>query len=236
MNARKQLLLAILTTTSCVAAQADTERRTVDAFTEVAVSSSIQLAIRQGADFAVEVEAADTDDIVTEVSGDTLRIYRDSSWNWYSFGFIGLFIDEGELKASVTLPKLTRIRTSGGADVRGEGTFTGENLELRSSGGSNITLDINYDSLDARGSGGSRMHLSGTAKRGILTSSGGSRQNNDDLAIQDAELRSSGGSTLNVGIVEGLQARASGGSAIRYEGDPLVRDIDESGGAEVTRR
>jgi hypothetical protein len=232
---RKALPLLVFSLVNQLA-QADTDRRSVEEFTEVAVSSGIRLDIRQGADFLVEVEADDTDDIVTEVVGDTLRIYRDTGWNWYSFGLIGFFMDDGELKASVTLPRLTRIRSSGGADVRGEGSFTGENLELRSSGGSNITLDLNYETLDARGSGGSRMHLSGTANHGILTSSGGSRQNNEDLAIKDAELRSSGGSTLNVGVVEELQARASGGSDIRYEGEPRVRAIDESGGADVTRR
>jgi len=217
-------------------AQADTEQRELDDFTEVAVSNAIEVTIRQGADFDVQVEAEDTDDIVTEVVGDTLRIYKDEGWKWYSFGLIGLFMDEDEMKATVTLPTLTRVRTSGGAEVRGDGSFTGDNLELRTSGGSNIELELHYDAIDARSSGGSTMHLSGTANRGILSSSGGSRQNNEDLSIKDAELRSSGGSTLNVGTVEELQARASGGSDIRYEGDPRLRDIDESGGADVTRR
>lgn len=217
-------------------AQADTEQRDVRDFTEVAVSSGIAVTVIQGADFVVEVQAEDTDDIVTEVAGDTLRIYRDNSWNWYSFGLIGLFMDDDELSATVTLPTLTRVRTSGGADVRGQGTITGDNLELRTSGGGNISLDIRYDAIDVRSSGGSTMHLSGSANRGILSSSGGSRQNNEDLAIKDAELRSSGGSNLNVGVVEELSARASGGSDISYEGDPRVRDIDATGGADVTRR
>ena len=223
---------------SCIhhMAQAETDQRNVEDFTEVAVSSSIDVTVIQGANFAVEVQAEDTDDIVTEVVGDTLRIYRDNSWNWYSFGLIGLFMDDDELSATVTLPTLTRVRTSGGADVHGQGTITGDNLELRTSGGGNITLDIQYDAIDARSSGGSTMHLSGSANRGILSSSGGSRQNNEDLAIKDAELRSSGGSNLNVGAVEELSARASGGSDIRYEGNPRVRDIDETGGADVTRR
>jgi hypothetical protein len=217
-------------------AQADTATRDVDGFTEIAVSSGIDVSVTQGANFAVEVEADDTDDIVTEVVGDTLRIYKDTGWKWYSFGLLSLFMDEGDMSASVTLPTLTRIRTTGGADVRGQGTFSGDNLELRSSGGGNISLDLNYQAIDVRSSGGSTMHLSGTATRGILSSSGGSRQDNEDLAIKEAELRSSGGSNLNVGLVEELSARASGGSDIRYEGDPRIRDIDESGGADVTRR
>jgi hypothetical protein len=223
---------------SCVHqfAQADTEQRNVDGFTEVAASGGINVTVIQGTNFVVEVEAEDTDDIVTEVVGDTLRIYRDNSWNWYSFGLISLFMDDDDLRATVTLPTLTRVRTSGGADVRGQGTITGDNLELRTSGGGNISLDIQYDAIDARSSGGSTMHLSGSANRGILSSSGGSRQNNEDLAVKDAELRSGGGSTLNVGVVEELSARASGGSDIRYEGNPRVRDIDETGGADVTRR
>lgn len=216
-------------------AQADTETRAVDGFTEVAVSDSISVTLVQG-DFAVDVEANDTDDIVTEVSGDTLRIYKDKGWKWYSFGLLSFFMDDEDMSATVTLPTLTRIRTSGGADARGQGSFTGDNLEISTSGGGNITLDLHYDAIDVRSSGGSTVHLSGTANRGILSSSGGSRQNNEDLAVKEAELRSSGGSNLNVGEVEELSARASGGSDIRYEGNPRVRDIDESGGADVTRR
>ena len=236
MHIVRQILPLLVLSAVHLPAQADVEQRNLDGFTEIAVSSGIHVTLSQGAAFHVEVEADDADDVVTEVVGDTLRIYRDTSWKWYSFGLIGLFVDEGELRASVTMPELTRVRSSGGADVRGQGTFTGDDIELRTSGGSNITLDLVYDSIDVRSSGGSTMHLSGSANRGILSSSGGSRQNNDDLAIKDAELRSSGGSNLNVGIVEELQARASGGSDIRYEGDPRIRDIDESGGADVTRR
>jgi hypothetical protein len=217
-------------------ALADTEQREVDGFTEVAVSGGIAVTLIQGTDYAVEVEADDTDDVITEVVGDTLRIYKDTGWKWYSFGLLSLFMEEDDMSATVTLPTLTRVRTTGGSDARGQGTFTGDNLELRTSGGGNITMDINYDAIDVRSSGGSTMHLSGTANRGILSSSGGSRQNNEDLAVKEAELRSSGGSNLNVGAVEELSARASGGSDIRYEGDPRVRDIDESGGADVTRR
>ena len=218
------------------AAQADTEQRNIAGFTEVAVSNGISVTLIQGSDFAVEVEADDTDDVITEVVGDTLRIYKDTGWKWYSFGLLSFFMGDDDMNATVTLPTLSRIRTTSGSDVRGNGTFNGDNLELRTSGGGNITLDLNYDAIDVRSSGGSTMHLSGTANRGTLSSSGGSRQNNEDLAVKEAELRSSGGSNLNVGVVEELSARASGGSDIRYEGNPHVRDIDESGGADVTRR
>jgi hypothetical protein len=232
---RRALPLIVL---SCVSplAQADTERRDVANFTEVAVSGDIDVELVQGAEFGVQVEADDTDDITTEVVGDTLRIYKGSSWHWYSFGLISLFMDDDDMKATVTLPKLTRVRTSGAAAVHSESTFVGNDLELGTSGGSSITLDINYDSVDAQSSGGSRMHLSGTVNMGKLRSSGGSRQNAEDLAIKDADLRSSGGSNLNVGVVEVLTARASGGSDIRYEGDPQIRDSRESGGGDITSR
>lgn len=229
-------VLPILVLSMTQPAFAETEFRLISGFSEISVNSGIDIDLRQGPEFEVEVEARDTDDVVTEVVGNTLRISKDTGWKWYSFGLLSLFARDDAMKVTITLPELTRIRTAGGSDVRGQGRFTGRNLELRSSGGSNITLDLEYDSLDARSSGGSTMYLSGSANRGMLTSSGGSRQNNEGLALKDAELRSSGGSTMNVGVVEELQARASGGSNIRYEGDPLVRDIDESGGANVRRR
>jgi hypothetical protein len=95
---------------------------------------------------------------------------------------------------------------------------------------------MNTAFVDATSSGGSTMHLSGSAERGVMQSTGGSRLDAANLDISDANLRSSGGSNLGVGVVEKLTARASGGSDIRYDGNPLNPSINASRGADIIGR
>jgi hypothetical protein len=177
-------------------AHADTERRDVDGFTDIGVSTGIDVILRQGANFSVEVETDDDiDELLTEVVDDTLRIYWERG-NWLTFGLLDWF-DDNEASVTVTLPVLERVVTSGGAEVYGEGTFTGNNLVIRTSGGGGVRLDI---------------------------------------AMDDVEASTSGGSDIRVTVVDSLTARASGGSDISYEGDPQDRDIDSSGGADIRHR
>lgn len=236
MNAITRKLLVICASSLCQLALAESEQRDLDGFSEVAVSSGINLEIRQGENFAVEVDSSegDVDNIVTEVVGDTLRIYVDRSWtSWLTSGFLDWFDD---YDVAVSLPELTALRASGGADVNGSGIFTGARLELRSSGGSDIELTVEVDSVDVTTSGGSDISLAGSANRASARTSGGSDLDASRLSVKDADLTSSGGSDIDMTVTAKLDAKASGGSDIVYSGDPELGDIDTSGGAEVTHR
>ncbi len=233
MNTLRNTLLFTPFLLSAAAVQAETEERALTDFDAIEIGGGIDLTLTQGAEFSVVVEAEDGDleDLVTEVRNGTLRIHMDRSfydrrgWNW-----------DTDYVVSVTLPALTELEAGGGSDVRGSGTITSDELDLNASGGSDIELDVNADRLELSASGGSDMEISGTANFLEAESSGGSDLDASRLVATEVEANASGGSDLDVNVTGTLIADASGGSDIRYEGDPTERDTDTSGGGDVTHR
>lgn len=231
MNVINRILPAVLAGCSCTLAHAATESRELANFTEIEVMNGIDLNLSQGQGFAVEVEVedeADLNDLVTDLRGDTLRI----GWENRGRGFW----PDRNARVRVTLPVLTELDASGGSDVEGDGTFSGESLELNASGGSAIELDVAVTTLDVTASGGSDFELSGTADSIDVQSSGGSDVDARSVSAREADVGASGGSDITITISERLTAEASGGSDITYDGDPQDRDIDASRDSDVTRR
>jgi hypothetical protein len=226
------LILMWLAVAPLPATAQERETRPLTGFNAVEVGGGIDLVLRQGDVFAVEVEAEDGEvaEIVTELRDRTLEIHRKSSFSrFFSWGD-----DHGT--AHVTLPVLVALRASGGSDVTTQGTFSSDSLQLAASGGSDLTIDVAAGSLEAEASGGSDMRLSGSARSARVQSSGGSDLNASRLTADAADVHSSGGSDLSIAVRDRIVGNASGGSDITYTGNPQTVDVDTSGGADVRRR
>jgi hypothetical protein len=206
------------------------ETRDLMGFNAVAVGGGIDLFVRQGQAFRVEVAASDgrLDEIVTEVVGGKLDIRRRRPAGFLDWG------DRGTV--SVTLPSLASLTASGGSDVKAEGTFSSDDLEIVASGGSELSIDVAVSELDVTVSGGSDLSLSGSAKSARVQSSGGSDLNASKLSVDEAEVQSSGGSDLAIAARNKLVADASGGGDIHYTGQPGTVQVNSSGGGSVNRR
>lgn len=221
--------------TSCLVAlpagAADSETRPLDGFNAVAVSGGIDLVVRQGQPFRVEVTADDGElaNVVTEVRGGTLEIRRKQPSGLFNWGDAG--------SVSVTLPTLVGLTASGGSDVETAGTFTSDTLKLVASGGSDLDISVAAGSLDVEASGGSDLRLTGTARAARMQSSGGSDLNASGLTVDEVDVQSSGGSDLAIGAVRNkIAGHASGGSDVSYSGQPATVDVDSSGGSDISRR
>jgi hypothetical protein len=221
-------LILIAVGASFPALAQERESRSLTGFDSIEVGGGIDLVVRQGDGFLVEVEAADPTEIITEVRGRTLSIRRPSSFRFFNWSDAG--------SVTVRLPTLAALTASGGSDARAEGTITGERLELAASGGSDLTIDVAVTTLELEASGGSDVRLTGNASAARVASSGGSDLNASGFTTTEARLESSGGSDLSIAVRERLVADASGGSDITYSGDPRSVDVNTSGGADVRRR
>lgn len=210
------------------AAAQETETRPLSGFDGIAVSGGIDLTLRQGDTFRVEVTAEDLDDVITEIDGGTLEIRRPRNVGFFNWGDAG--------SVDITLPKLVELTASGGSEVRTEGTFAGDALELVASGGSDMAIEVAVGSLEVTASGGSDLRLSGSARSAQVQSSGGSDLNASGLTVDEANVNSSGGSDLSIAVRESLVANASGGSDITYTGQPRTVNVNSSGGGGVSRR
>lgn len=216
-----------LVSTGGVAQDADV--RELDGFDSISVGGGIDVTIRQGAQFRVEVEADDAEDVSTVVRAGTLHVGRTRSlFGFFNWGTAG--------DVRVTLPSLRSVSASGGADVMSAGTITGDSLQIRASGGADVTMNVDVGFVEVQASGGSDVRLAGSAGMANVRTNGGSDTDARDFVADSADVQSSGGSDIAITVRNAIVARASGGSDILYLGDPVSVDVASSGGGDVTHR
>lgn len=227
MHTRNRLLLTILAATACAAAQAETERRELRGFTAIDAGGGVNVDVRIGDEFLVEVESdEDLEDVETEVRNGTLHIGIDrDGFGWGDW--------QDAYHVLVVMPALEELEASGGVDVTVSGVVTGAELSIDASGGADVEVEVAVNRLDIEASGGADVEVSGTATTAYARSSGGSDLDARRLEATDAELRASGGADLAMGVSGTLDASASGGSDIDYYGSPEVLDEDASGSSDI---
>jgi hypothetical protein len=208
------------------------QKRNVQGFHGIEISSGIDLYLSQGSDEAVAVSATDIDTrdrIITEVSGGILRIYVENhgfNWNWHN----------RHMKAYVSCRQMDQLTASGGSDVYIQDAIHAENLKMHLSGGSDFRGKLNVGDLNLTQSGGSDSYISGSARNLYVHTSGGSDYHGYDLAADNCEVEASGGSDAYVSVNKELTAHASGGSDIHYKGSGVLRDSRASGSGSISRR
>lgn len=185
------------------------DMRNVREFSRLNVHQGLEVVASVGLEHSVTVRGDDNlvPRVVTEVRNGTLDI---DVLDWVSLAPVaGLVIE-------VTAPALEEIGASGGAQVMVDGIDADE-LRVQASGGARVALEGVVGELSAQASGGSGLRLG-------------------RLAAEFADLYASGGSTINVQVLEEVSIEGSGGATIRISGRPAVRRQILSGGSSVEIR
>jgi ribosomal protein S6E (S10) len=211
---------------------ANAERRSIKSFHAIKVSGGIDLYISEG-DEASAVSARDVETrnyIKTEVVDGVLKIW----FEWKSGRNIFAGTNK-QLKAYVSYRKLDALSASGGCDVIVDGTITQNNLNINISGGSDFKGKVAVQDLQVESSGGSDVDIAGKASRLNVDVSGGSDFNGYDLITETTSVEASGGSDVEVTVNKDLSARASGGSDVFYKGNASVSEVKSSGSSSVKK-
>lgn len=161
------------------------------------------------------------DNVEIEVVGTTLNIGL-NKWT----------LQPKTLKVYIPAYDFKSIATSGGADIKWHCCMS-PTLAIAASGGSDVEITAHSHEIDIATSGGADVEIDGSCKHLAIAASGGSDVDTSELHAEDVEVTSSGGADIDVYATNSLKAHASGGSDIRYAGNPATKDIDESGGADV---
>lgn len=225
------LIAVVSLSTAFTGNSQETQTRNVKNFDGIKVSTGIDLYLTMGSSEEVKIVADEDliDDIRTDVKDGTLHIYTKKN-NWFNWG------NNKPRKAYVTVTELTRLYASSGSDVVSENTLEGDRLEVKTSSGSDIKIDVIIKNLSVDASSGSDAKLSGRSKTFEAEASSGSDIKAQNLEAKIGKLRASSGSDISVTITDELYAKASSGADIRYYGNPQIRDTDESSGGDVRRK
>lgn len=190
-----------------------TSNRKVTNFHGVQVGSGIDLVLTQGNAESCKVITDENlqSKVTVEVKNGTLEIYVD-----------GNIRNTKELKVEVMFKNLDEISASGGSDITANGQIQFDQLELMSSGGSDIDLQVTGTNLEIAASGGSDVVLCGDVKNCEVAISGGSDFKAQKLTINNCEIAASGGSDSYIYVKDAITVAASGGSDVHLSGNPAI--------------
>lgn len=197
------------------------EQRMVEKFTGVKVSEGIFLNLKKGEKESVtlEVEGTEPENIITEVSGENLKIYLKPG-----------HYRNVKVKAQITYVQLSRLTASSAAHVYAEGPIHSKYFRIHASSDATIELQIEAEEAEVHVFSAADVGLKGkTAKLIADISSAGSLQALDFRAdVVKVEVSSAG--SAYVYALRELEARASSAGAIRCKGNP-ARFITHSSSA-----
>ncbi|ADJ26996.1 conserved hypothetical protein [Dehalogenimonas lykanthroporepellens BL-DC-9] len=215
-----------------------------DSFTRLQVSSAFEVTVARSDEFSVSVTTNENlfDYLDLSRVGDTLSLRLKSGS--YTFA---------SLKARVTMPDIfsaeitsaseatisgfefthaLNLTASGASQIHLTDMTTGE-LTLQVSGASRLTGDVNSGEGSFNISGASTLELSGSGGGLTVTGSGASTVALKEFTAGNIGLDFSGATTGSVRAGGRLDVTLSGASSLRYFGNPVIGDVNVSGGSSL---
>lgn len=228
--------------------------RQVGSFTSIKISSAIDLYLTQSDNCQVAVSASKNeirDRIQTTIEGSTLVIKFENNNGWSGWNNWGNY----KMKAYVSVKDLNALTGSGATTIRllskistqklqiklsGASDFDGAieagALDLNISGASNYKGQLNANSFILDASGASVCSINGAVDDMSLEISGASSAKLFDLFSKGAIVNTSGASMAHIQVSQLLKAHASGASDIIYKGNATLKDMNKSGGANISHK
>lgn len=187
------------------------ERDIKDSFTTIEAHAGLDVYLTQNGESSVIVEADENlqDIILTYVEGDVLHLTVDGNITFAESRTVR--VSFGEIK---------EIHSHSGSDVYSEGVIRARNLELSSSSGSDMTLEIEAENVTLNSSSGADLKVSGMTNTLEASASSGSDIKAENLISQKCTASASSGADISLFTKQELIAKASSGGDIKYSGNP----------------
>ncbi len=187
-------------------------RSITEEFTEVSASEGLDVYVTQAAEFSIEVEADENiiDLIGTDIKNGRLHIHAIEN------------IGRATKKIYVSLPEITALKSSSGADLIVKNLIEGDKLDLDASSGADLHIEVNAEEISADASSGADIKIAGETNILHADASSGADIKARELVAKTCYAGASSGSDISVNVSESLVADASSGADISYSGDPAV--------------
>jgi len=181
-------------------------RNVSEDFTSVHASEGIDVFVTQNDAFKISIEADENiiDLIGTDVKNGRLKIHAIEN------------IGRATKKVYVSLPDVTALESSSGADLIAQNLIESERIELDASSGSEIQVELSAREVTADASSGADIKVSGTTQVLYADASSGSDIRAKNLFTKQCTADASSGADISVNVSESLIADASSGADISY--------------------
>ena len=215
------MYVVLLAVSSMAFAQNGTTRK-LDKFTSITVSEGIEVNLKKGSSHQAVITAKniDLDEILTEVSGSTLKVHLDGN----NHNNVNVSID-------VTFVNLESVKASSAADVNSNSVIEADEFKIRASSAADVTLELKVKSLDVEASSAADVEVSGSATSQTVDISSASDYKAFELKSKTGDVSASSAADAKVNVSENLDASASSGASVKYKGNPeKLREHSSSGG------
>ncbi|WP_299112759.1 head GIN domain-containing protein [uncultured Winogradskyella sp.] len=202
-----------------------TQDRTIsNDFESIKVSQGLDLYITQSNDVALNIEADENlhELIMTEVEDGVLRIYTTENIR-----------RAASRKINLSISNISAIKATSGSDVFSTNTIEVDDLELNTTSGADMKLDVKTETLNVHSTSGSDIRLSGTTTMLIAEATSGSDIEASNLKAETSKVKATSGADISVNTSKELIARATSGADIRYSGSPEKIDKSDSSSGSV---
>ena len=236
----KPVILAMpLIAASTYAALAETTKQyEVSGFTEIEISEGVNVSIISGPKHNVTVTAPNTD-LIEKLSikqrGEQLTIKKKKQFSW---GLIDWIFQSGswqnQIDITVTLPELTELKATSGADVELSEFNFGKVELVATSGADLVAKQIRAEKLNLLSTSGASIHISGQCDDTNSEATSGADIDAKNLVCEKGNIEVSSGASIDIGISQNLQAGASSGGSITILGSPEFTKVEESSGGDVS--
>jgi hypothetical protein len=222
---------------SCVYAGSEgiqKESRQLAPFSEVKVSTGVQLFLTQGDEnlAVVEADGSIIDNVVVESKNGVLEIYfKSTGWNLF-----GKNLRHGEIKVLLTFTRLEKLRASSGSSVHSQHMLNLGDFDLSASSGASSSLELSAGRVSMDASSGANVKITGTADSVYAESSSGANVKANELIAQAGAARASSGGSVKIYVDGDVDATASSGGSITVFGDASLRNVEQSSGGSVNTR
>jgi hypothetical protein len=203
------------------------EVRQIGSFQGVRVSEAIDVYLKKGDKESVKVEATGTDlsNVLTEVSGTTLKIHmRD-----------GNFRGRKSVKVYVTFTQLAKLSASSAANLFSSDPIKSDRLEISVSSAGSVETKLESESVSVSASSAGKTVLEGKTKSLEIEASSAGDIDAYNLESENVNASVSSAGSAKISVSKELEAHASSGGSIRYRGNPLKTNTDSSSGGSVKK-
>lgn len=203
------------------------EIRKCDNFNQVSVSSGLNVYFTQGAEQKVVVTADQNliDYIDTKVFENRLSVTATRRFDAVS-----------PIKINITLPDIENIKAFAGSNIYSQDTIRVPKLELISTAGANIKLDVVADNLNVMAVAGSNIKISGKTSYLEAKANSGSNIFSSALKAGDAHVTCNTGANIWVAPVHSIKGISGSGGNIYYTGAPSIIELKKNSGGNVIKK
>ena len=189
-----------------------TETRNInESFSSIKATQGIAVYLTQSNNESITVITDENlqEHILIDIEDDVLKIYTQNH------------ISKATIKkVEISFNNISNIISTSGSHVFSTNTIDTESLNLKTTSGSSMKLDVSTNYLNCASSSGSSLKLSGKTINLKTESSSGSSIKAQDLNAEYTNAKASSGSQTTLNTSKELTANTSSGAHIKYIGNP----------------